>query len=136
MKPKEFAETLDDREYGDEITDNEKQLAADNGLVVVYGYSDDNMIFDGAITDEVGCYDGGDAFVTSEGLLENRCDCDDCPYFENEIVKWGANKITAVWDSGGYSWIYKTDIPHAIFNIMDGDDFYCRGIVFSISDLG
>lgn len=50
---------LNGREYGDEITREEEAMAKAHGLVVVFGYSDDNMEFCGAITDEVGCYDGG-----------------------------------------------------------------------------
>lgn len=34
----------------------------------------------------------------------------------------------------GYSWIYQTDIPHATFEIVEGDDPYCRGIVFALAD--
>lgn len=139
MNKEEFAEMLSGRQYRKEITKDEEKLAAENGLVIVTGYSDDNMEFYGAFRDEVSCYGGGDAFITPDlplvGLLENRCDCEDCPYFENEQVKWSANKITAVWDAEGYTWIYKTDILHATFDIMDGDDYYCRGIVLSVSDL-
>ena len=54
MTAKELAEMLTGREYGMEITRGEAQRAADAGLVVVYGYSDDNVEFAGAIDGEVG----------------------------------------------------------------------------------
>lgn len=47
----------------------------------------------------------------------------------------GAAKITAIWDNYGYSWTYKTTIPHETFEIMEGEQKYCRGIVFSTDDL-
>jgi hypothetical protein len=137
MTPKEFAEMLHGREYRSEITKEEQRIAADNGLVIVTGYSDDNMEFYGAFRDEVSCFDGGDAFIAHDdpfvGLIENRCDCDDCPYYKK--IKQAARKITAVWYTEGYSWIYKTDIPHVTFDIVEGDDLYCRGIVFAVSDI-
>lgn len=118
MTPQEFAALLNGREYGEEITREEEALAKAHGLVVVFGYSDDNMEFCGAITDEVGCYDGRHAYVNKDGLSNS------------------GKKITAVWDTDGYSWIYQTDIPHATFEIVEGDDPYCRGIVFALADVG
>jgi len=129
----QFAKMIDGREYGDEIHRDEGQMANASKLVVVFGYSDDNMEFRGAIYDEVSCYDGGTAFVDSSGLITNKCDCDDCPYHDRETKN--AHKIIAVWNSEGYSWIYQTDIPHATFNIMDDGERFCRGIVFSLLDV-
>ena len=45
MNIKEFADMLNGREYGIEITKQEEELADDLGFVVVFGYSDDNMEF-------------------------------------------------------------------------------------------
>ena len=44
-------------------------------------------------------------------------------------------KITAVWDTDGYSWIYQTDIPHATFEIVEDGAPYCRGIIFALADV-
>ena len=130
-----LAEMLNGREYGNEITKPEEKLAKEDGLVVVFGYSDDNIELRGAIKEEVGSYDGGSMFVTAAGLLENKCEDEDCPYFEAEKAK--AHKIEALWCAEeGYSWTYKTDIPHATFEIQEGGEHYCRGIVFALADLG
>lgn len=129
----QLAQMLDGNQYGEEVSNQEKQLAKENNLVIVFGYSEDNMELEGAIDDEVSCYDGGFAYVTKNGLLQNKCDCKDCPYFEKE--QEGAQEIEAVWDSEGYSWIYKTNIPHATFEVFEGEDKYCRGIVFSLDNL-
>ena len=49
MTSKELAELLNGREYGEETTPEIIKLAKDNGLVIVYGYSDDNTELEGAI---------------------------------------------------------------------------------------
>lgn len=132
MNPKEIAERLNGREIGKEVSlDEEKELKA-AGLIVVFGASDDLMEFRGAINDEVGCYDGGKAYLapTGGGLLKNACDDDDCPYFAS--IKEASMVIEAVWNFDGYSWLYETEIPHETFDIMEDGEKYCRGIVIAI----
>lgn len=61
--------------------------------------------------DEIDCFDGGEATIA------------------------GA-KVKINWCKDGYSWTYGTDVPHECFDIYDTDgEKYCRGIVFSISDV-
>lgn len=132
MTKEELAAKLNGREVGDEITEAEAKEAKYTGLVVVFGASDDLMEFEGAIRDEVGCFDGGTAYLTSEGLLENECDNEDCPHFLRLREK--ATTIEAIWNAG-CSWSYETDIPHATFDIMEDGEKYCRGIVFALADV-
>ena len=133
MTPQEFAARLNGREMGSEVTKADAAEAKAAGLVVVYGYSDDNMEFEGAIHDEIGCYDGGKAYLTSTGLLANDCDNDECPYFAKLLE--AAATIEAVWNTEGYSWVYKTAIPHATFEVVEDGEKFCRGIVFALSDV-
>ena len=105
----EFAKQLNGGEYGNELTRSEEQEAKELGFVVVFGYSDDNAEFRGAIDDEVGCYNGG------------------------RIYENGEDYIDAVWCEGEYSWTYNTNIPHATFDIYEDGEKYCRGIVFKRS---
>jgi len=134
MTKEELAVILDGRKYGDEISKEEAKSAKENGLVVVFGSSDDLMEFDGAIYDEVGCYNGGFSYFDENGLIENECDNEYCPHFEK--IKENAKKIEAVWcEDNAVSWKYKTDIPHSTFKIMEDGQIYCIGIVFNINDL-
>lgn len=134
MNTKELAAFLTGREYGKEITKPESGQALADGLVVVFGYSDDNMEFRGAIRDEVGCYDGGTAYLTTEGLLQNECENDECPHFEKAKSK--AATIEALWcKEPSYAWTFKTDIPHETFEIVEDGEPYCRGIVFALADV-
>jgi hypothetical protein len=125
---------LDGREYGHETDDGlDKQLAGE-GIVMVFGYSDDNMEFRGAIKDEIGCCDGWTVRLTSKGILDNKCDNGRCPYFK-EMERNVKSRIEAIWGKDGYSWIYRTDIPHVSFDITEDGEKYCRGIVFYLSDV-
>lgn len=136
MTAKEFVDLLSGRDYMNEITRGEEEQAKAAGLVVVFGYSDDNMEFHGAIDAEVGCYDGGTVYITKDGVLSDPdCDSDDCPYFA--AAKKSATSIEAVWhDNGpGPAWTYETDIPHETFEILDEGEPWCIGIVFSVEDL-
>lgn len=124
---------LHGREYTKEIDNEIKFKMAATDLVVVFGASDDLMEFRGAINDEVGCYDGGKAYLNSNGLIENHCD-DDCPYFADQ--KKRAMTIEALWCAEpGISWTYKTDIPHSTFEVWEDKELYCRGIVFNLADV-
>lgn len=133
MTPSEAAARLNGNEYREE---GSRELFAEMkkaGLVAVYGASDDIMVFSGAINDEVGCCNGGVAYLTSTGLLEDECENDNCPYFRK--LKEKAAKISAVWGDDPFSWTYKTSIPHETFIIKEGDENYCRGIVFALADV-
>lgn len=139
MTATELAAKLNGRTYGNEITREEEAEAEAAGLVVVYGASDDLMELEGAISDEFSCYDGGTALVDAKGLLPHRGEIDDgdddalAGYFAR---KNAAKTIEALWcKEGGYSWTYKTDIPHATFDVLDDGEPYCRGIVFALADL-
>ena len=135
MNAKEAAEALNGKEYGEE---GSKDLFAEmkaSGLVAVFGASDDLIEFRGAIDDEVGAYDGGTAYLTSEGLFQPRCDNDSCPY--DRDAKREAAEIEAFWDDGsGFSWRYQTAIPHEKFVINEDGAPYCEGIVFALADVG
>ena len=139
MTAKELAEMLDRREVGEEIEWGEERDIKDSGLVVVYGYSDDNVEFSGAIDEEVGAYEGTRIYLTADGLLmEPDCaeieDCD-CPYFNK--AKSAAKIIEAIWhDEGGPCWTFATRIPHETFTIMKDGAPWCIGIVFSLEHLG
>lgn len=137
MTAVELAAMLNGRKYSEEITKQEESQAKQDGLVVIFGYSDDNAEICGAIDDEVGCYDGGTICLTKSGVLQEP-DCLSgigyCRYYEQ--AKRAAKTIEAKWnDAGGPCWSYETDIPHETFEIFDGDELFCVGIVFSVEDL-
>lgn len=136
MTTKELAKTLNGRNYGSEITSEEAQAAKGAGIVVAYGYSNDNVEFRGAIDDEVGAWNGTTVYLTKTGLLDTPTDdCleYDCPYLR--AVLSSARKIKAVYGKGVASWTFVTGIPHETFNIYEDGELFCVGIVFSMEDL-
>lgn len=143
MTPQEFAQRLHGREYGDEITAAEAREAKAAGLVVVYGYSDDNVELAGAIEDEIGASDGVTLRITPAGLLPAWPDdgfADESEaeaYFRKKAA--GFQTIEAVWspegEHAGKSWVYRTEIPHATFDVMEDGEVFCTGIVFRLADV-
>ena len=134
MTTEEFSVFLDRREIGNEISEQEEKIAKDNDLVVVFGASDDLMLFRGAIYGEVSCYDGGIAYLDETGLHQNECDEENCPYFEK--IKEDARMIEAVWcEREPTSWTYKTDITHSTFRIYEDGVVWCVGIIFRLDHL-
>lgn len=136
MTKEELANLLNGREYRNEITDQECQIAKENGLVVVFGASDDLMEFRGAIYDEVGCYDGGSVYLNVNGKI-----------IDEESKDWYINtklpvfQIDAIWcpQIEGVifcSWkIDAEDIETAKFDIFEDGELYCQGIVFELASL-
>jgi hypothetical protein len=136
LTAKELASILNGREYGCIITKEESNLAKINNLVVVYGASDDLMEFEGAIRDEVGCYEGTTVHLNKNGIFDNEKDsyeCRECDLCQKELKT--TKTIESIWGKNGYSWQYKTEIPHETFDIFEDGDTYCKGIVFSLKDL-
>ena len=129
----QLAEKLNCREYRQEITKSEQKEAAESGLVVVFGASDDLIEFRGAIDNEQGAWEGGDFYINNDGKLFDE-DHEDCCKYKTK-AREAAHKITAIWARADYSWIYETKIPHATFKIMEDGTKYCRGIVFSLQDI-
>lgn len=85
----------------------------------------------------MGVCDGGIARVYKGGVLGSRDDLDT----DEELEAWLQNKansktIEAKWsETEDYSWTYQTDIPHSVFDIVEGDGKYCRALVFSVDDI-
>lgn len=137
MTLKEWALRLHGREIGDEVTDSENAQAKADGVVIVFGYSDDNVEFWGAIYDEVGAYDGKTMMIDKEGVVPtwdrgDEKDLEDArEYFRREGK---GKKLEVVWCDGP-SWTYKTAVPHETFDIMEDGEVFCRGIVMSIDNL-
>ena len=141
MDAKKLAAQLDMSEFPLRISSELAAKAKAAGLVIVYGASDDLIEFEGAFRDEGYVIDGGKVRVDVEGLLPATADdLDTDEERARYYYRGGRSKtIEALWcdeaNGGGFSWAYRTDIPHETFEIMDGDEPYCRGIVFAIADL-
>ena len=141
MTREELAALLNGGEYGAEVDKDICATAKANGLVIVFGASDDLMEFEGALSEEISAYGGTIALVDAKGVLPEWDDIKDkdrrdYDFMRDYFQRQGSVKaIEACWDSEGYTWTYKTDIPHATFEIVEDGDKYCRGIVLSLKDI-
>lgn len=144
MNAIQLAQMLDNRQYGDETTPEITKAAMENGLVIVFGYSDDNCEFEGAIHEEIPCWEGCKIYFDKGGtnFTNESGECFLTYHKDKEAPE--RNMIHAVWCDKNilhgatgkyYAWTYHTDIPHEAFDIMEDDRPFCRGIVFSINDL-
>ena len=134
MTKEELARELNGIDYPLCMTREQVKVAKESGLVVVYGEPYDLMELEGAISEEIGCYTGTTIHVVNGEMVSFECG-DEYNECEHKLaVKRSAKTIEAIFDSEGYTWIYKTDIPHATFDIMEDGEAYCRGIVFNVRD--
>ena len=146
MTKEELAAILNGREYGKVITKEKEALAKTAGLVVVFGYGDYNIELHGACDEVVVVYGSGTLCVTSSGEhMPKWPECDEISiddarkYFRLETLP--AAVIKCEWSPDrefGVSWRITTSTPHAKFDVVEveGDEIFCRGIVFALADIG
>lgn len=129
---------LTGREMGSEITADEEAAAKTHGLLVIFGASDDLMEFRGAAHDEFNCFDGGTALIDARGMLPERDNIEEDGELKDFFARQpDAKQVEALWAAeGDHSWTYRTDVPHATFEIVEDGEPYCRGIVIDVADLG
>jgi len=144
LTKEELADKLKGRGYTHEITHSEEDAAKEAGLLVIFGASDDLVELRGAIEEELSAYDGTTVLLGRDGNLIVPVDRED----EGVLIKYSlldvarkrasaAHTIRALWckEKDGPCWTFETDLPHATFNIMEDDDFFCRGIVIDMADV-
>lgn len=128
---------LGGRETGYEITEEESKVAKADGLLVIFGYSDDNVELRGFIDDEIVAYNGTTLYLHSGGLLTDPSGgtCEHCAErSRNQAAKCAS--VSAVWDEPDCPpWNYHTNLPHAKFDIKEDDGVFCCGIVIDSKDL-
>lgn len=138
MTKEEFAALLNGREYGSEITKDEERIAKDAGLLVVFGYSDDNVELRGVLNDELGASSGCTLRISRGTRLLPEIEDSDVEVLEKYDVLDGlmairqvAHVIEAKWcaEKDGPYWTFETEWAHATFDIKEGSDKFCRGIV-------
>ena len=121
---KDFARKVDGIEYLEE----RKWLwaeAKEKGIVVVFGYSDDNIEFRGAVDDEIGCFDGRRVQVPGTDRYINAIFCG---MLNGKKVLKPSEYMTDNMEV--ITWVYRTDIPHETFMMYEDKEPYCQGIVF------
>lgn len=122
---KEIAERLDGMQYGDRIPKDIEELAKENNIVIVYGYSDDLIELRGAIDDEIDAWGGGNVYIHNSKLME-VCDVD-CIYYQEARAK--ARKVTGTFKS---HWTFDSDFEYEAFTVYEDLELQCIGMVFKL----
>ena len=146
MNLKEWAEKLNDCEYGDELSNEDKELLEKDGIVAVFGYSDDNIELEGAMYDELPAYDEetyywfGKYFVSNDRINEFLNYVDDDfyafkPLIEPLFEKNSERSYITSKPGKDCQFEYETNIPCEWFNVMEDGNLYCKGFVFNKNDL-
>ena len=142
MTKEALAAQITGRQYGDEINRSEEIEAKNNGLLVIFGVSDDLCELRGAIHEEVGAYEGTTVLIGKDGALLPEFDDDERDILHKHgvlsqaIAKLdSATKVEVKWDVSGYSWIIETAAPHATFDVLEGEEKFCRGIILDLKEL-
>jgi len=138
----ELAHALNGMEYGEgQNMQNLVKAAKDNNLIIVSGASDDLCSFDGAWEDEADCYTGGEIWISRGGPKQIPDDDRRTLRRYGVFDAWmaDAKRIEAVWnktspDGRHPSWHYRTDIPHATFDVMEDGELYCIGMVIDLDE--
>ena len=136
MTREELASKLDGLQYCDSAIENLSEEARYHGLIYVFGSSDDLLEFRGEINDEIGAYEGCTVKLNDCGIVEKKCEDDDCPH-DLKIWRDAKHWVKAEWcpESMDTSWLITASVSVVTFDIFDEDFLYCRGIVFSIHGL-
>lgn len=111
MTIKGWADLLNGRQYGEELTRDEEILAKNDGVLILFGASDDLLEFRGITDDEISAW---------EGINIGFARAIWCPTDENGDV-WA-------------SWHITSSLPHESFNIWEDGNIYCRGAVFQMGE--
>lgn len=134
MNIDQWRDKLDGREYRQEITDQEILELSKDGMVIVYGYSDDNTILSGFINEFISTWDGGTISIDTElkEVLE-ECECK-CNHYK--VAYERSVDINVLWcKDDEYSWTYETKIKSREFDILEDGEKYCKAIIFNVHDL-
>lgn len=143
MTKEQLANMLNGREYGDEITDAEEKLAKSDGLVVIFGASDDLCELRGAVNDELGARPDTLIMIDKNGQLLPEIEDDDAEVLRKygvlaavQRAHYQATKIVAHWhDEGNPCWTYETTAPHASFDVIEDGKKYGIGVVIDLKEL-
>lgn len=154
MTTKEWAEKLNGRQYMNRVAEEEERQAKEDGVVIVYCEEgegcDDVFMFNGAIHDDGRIADEeGLEIMSSEEMLAADRDYDymadilednmddeikeyDLDEDEIQNLKCPVIRLESALDN--IPLVIETNIPHETFDMMDGGNLYCRGIVFRLAD--
>lgn len=124
----EFANTLGVRPKGDEVPYYMACEAQRLGYLIIFGSSDDLVEICGKRSDELDAFRPTTFYVSQHRI-----------YTADETHPAAARPVHAEYSQPTAAqpslWKFKTDIPHATFDIMEDGELYCRGLVIDTTNI-
>lgn len=110
-----------------------------DGVIAIYGMSDDLLEFSGVINDEFGAWNGFSGRLTKDlNVFDEKYKSEgEAPQDRIEELPF----VRAVWspeDSQGNifaSWKIETDLPHGEFEIFEDGELFCVGVIVDTEDI-
>jgi len=117
-----------------EVFNRHTELAKEQGLIIVYGHSDDCIELDGAIYDEV--YGEEKYYINTEGVVKNYCDNEAaCPNFDDVGLE-------TIWIQGTYGasseytgWSFETNVKDVVKLFVIVDSITSHFLIFHKDDI-
>jgi hypothetical protein len=147
MTLEEWALKLTGRQYRDELSREEEKQAAVDGMLIVFGASDDLLEFRGEFHDEIGAYNGTKAEIDSKGLKpiwnegDEKSFEDAKEFFERKDSP--SFTVQAEWSPSDqdFSWVIRVDVANSWaggprympFIVKEDDEQYCKGLVIDFA---
>lgn len=151
MTKYQLAEQINGCGYREEDEHFDASTARKSGLVAIFGASDDLLEFRGAIHEELGAWNGTNAYIfkkKGEWAALNENDFEEYKEKLEDVGMLGGFKywqIKAEWspvikeegkDNIVASWLITGDTPEQVhFDVMEDGELYCRGIVIDLNEL-
>lgn len=135
-KVKEWAQKLNGREYAEEVSREEKKQAAANGVIIIYGASDNILVFNGVIDEKISAIEGCEIKLTPDvSIFDPEKNKETFKYNSDQIKRFPV--IKAIWcpEEISASWLITTTLPYETFDIMEDREIFCRGIVLDAEEV-
>jgi hypothetical protein len=107
-----------------------------NKIVIAYSYQEDRDIeFYGVWDTTIGIYESREIWIDCHGVVLNECECQNCPYYEQELHQ--AKHYVDVTVAGDNQPLkIEASVPNYKFSIVnDKGEPFANGIVFSACDV-
>lgn len=140
---KQIQELCNGIEYSRDIPKEAKELAKENGIVVIVGGSDDLMYAYGAdsyLTDYCEHSEGWDGCDLAKHASDKKLRKESKQlglkiFWCGKIEKTGETiDGYNTRESGGFSYKVADDIEHLTFKVLEENDVYCTGIIIKLPD--
>lgn len=148
-----------DKKTFDKKIDSLSELAKENEILIVYGYSDDCVEFDGAIIDELSCgfevintyyidyKKNGKSYIVNQDIFTWLNDKDGITYTDIEFIKEVLSKYVKdlIKVKAGYctdfnkdGWGFELELPESMkidydtFNILEDAGIFIKGLIIDL----